>query len=158
DLPNARYIELEMAGGVEYQDRVWIGECSGSHRVLLGYHSGHFSLPALRVGETMWLASQTAFGPSNLLWLTTAYLATEESPTTLVCEVASHLPGVAPRNANAISKALHRNATVKDLRWKRDPARGWINNWSYSQRNPQSQMSILTPQDFVYIQEFFRDV
>jgi hypothetical protein len=73
-LPSSRYIELELAGGVEYQDRVWIGRESGTKKVLLGYHSGHFSLPALRREEVAWVAAETAFAASNLLWLSATYM------------------------------------------------------------------------------------
>jgi hypothetical protein len=106
DLPGDRYIELEMAGGVEYQDRVWIGTSSGASRVLLGYHSGHFSLPALRINEVMWLTSKTALGPANLLWLTTAYVGAEDSPPSIATEVASRVNGVRPGKAKVISNAL----------------------------------------------------
>jgi hypothetical protein len=32
---------------------------------------------------------------------------------------------------------------------------GLINNWPYSQRNPQSQLSLLKPADFSFIRRFF---
>lgn len=70
ELPRPRYIELEM---MVDQDRIWIGESSGLKKVLLGYHSGHFSLPALRPEELLWLAQVTDSQPSNIPWLTATH-------------------------------------------------------------------------------------
>ena len=44
-IDSDRYVEIEYAGGAEYQDRVWIGSRASGQRALLGYNSGHFSLP-----------------------------------------------------------------------------------------------------------------
>jgi hypothetical protein len=154
-LPSSRYIELEMAGGVEYQDRIWIGDQSGNRKVLLGYHSGHFSLPALRADEVRWLAEVTHSDASNLLWLAAAYMEEGTNLLPLATRLASQVPGLRPGKASAMAEALHRNREVTNLEWVRDPSLGWINNWSYSQRNPQSQLSILGKEDFAYIESFF---
>lgn len=154
-LPGARYIEYEFAAGTEYQDRIWIGHLSGSERVLLGYHSGHFSLPALRLPEVIWLSEQSDHAASSLLWLTAAYLETGSYPLCLAEHLASHLPGLLPGQARPAARALLERLCVTDLRWRPDPLRGWINNWDYSQRNPTSALSILTAQDFAYIRDFF---
>ena len=154
-LPESRYIELEMAGGVEYQDRVWIGQLSGSQRVLLGYHSGHFSLPALRVDEVSWIAKETEFGASNLLWLSTAYLEDGAGQLSLAESLVSHVPGLLRGKEAVMGEALLRNLAVDGLSWTPDPSLGWVNNWQYSQRNPTSRLSVLGPPDFAYIRQFF---
>jgi len=154
-LPESRYIELEMAGGVEYQDRVWIGQLSGSQRVLMGYHSGHFSLPALRAAEVSWIARSTEFGASNLLWLSTAYLEDATELLSLAESLVSHVPGLLYGKEGAMSQALLSNLVVDGLSWTPDPGLGWVNNWSYSQRNPQSRLTVLKPRDFTYIRPFF---
>lgn len=155
ELPSSRYIELEFAGGVQYQDRVWIGDGAGTRRVLLGYHSGHFSLPALRVEEVSWLARATDSAASNLLWLATAYVQEGVESLAFATRLASRLPGILPDNAGAAAAALIDNLTFERLKWVEDGKLGWINNSSYSQRNPKSKLSVLKQADFTYIREFF---
>ena len=154
-VPSSRYIELEMAGGVEYQDRIWIGDRSRNQSVLLGYHSGHFSLPALRVQEVSWLAAATGSIAANILWLTAAYLEQGTDPLPLVIGLASRIPGLLRGRAGVVAESLLRNLKVEGLAWVQDPELGWINNWAYSQRNPNSRLSILKPADFAYVQHFF---
>jgi hypothetical protein len=154
-LTNSRYIELEMAGGVEYQDRVWIGDHSSTQRVLMGYHSGHFSLPALRVSEVTWLAEQTGFSASNLLWFSTTYLEEGFNLKSLIEKLVSAVPGLSRNKVEIMSEIVLENLAVDGLSWTRDPNLGWVNNWPYSQRNPASLLSTLKPADFAYIQQFF---
>jgi hypothetical protein len=154
-LPSARYIELEMAEGVEYQDRIWIGDQSDKQRVLLGYHSGHFSLPALRPEEVRWLAEATHADVSNLLWLTATYLEEGADLLALANALASKLPGILPGKAGTVAQVLHSNQEIADLKWVRDMELGWINNWIYSQRNPSSLLSNLDKEGFAYIRSFF---
>lgn len=154
-LPSSRYIELEMAGGVEYQDRIWIGHLSGSYRVLLGYHSGHFSFPALRVSEVAWLAGLTDFSASNLLWLAGAYLEEGVYPIELASRLTSRVPGISAGMAPIMAEALLQNLAVEGLKWVPDQSLGWVNNWIYSQRNTASPLSILKPPDFAFIRQFF---
>jgi hypothetical protein len=60
-----------------------------------------------------------------------------------------------PTKRSAISEAILKNLVVEGLSWKNDPEFGWVNNWSYSQRNPASKLSLLTASDFAYIRGFF---
>jgi hypothetical protein len=155
-LPGSRYVELEMAGGVEYQDRFWIGQVSGSRRVLMGYHSGHFSLPAFRANEVAGIAADTEYAASNLLWLSAAYLEAGADPTSLAESLVARVPGLLPGKEAAMSRAVLESLAVEGLSWTLDPERGWINNGKYSQRNPESRLSVLTLADFSYIRESFR--
>jgi hypothetical protein len=154
-LPASRYIELEMAGGTEYQDRVWIGNLAGEQRFLLGYHSGHFSLPALRLQEVSYLAELTHGIPANLLWLSAAYLENGADPLALATRLASGVPGLIKGKAAVMAQALLQRICVDGLIWVNDPARGWINNKAYSQRNPESHLCTLNQKDFEYIRQFF---
>jgi hypothetical protein len=45
------FVEHEFSAGVEYQFRSWIGGPGDAAPVLMGYESGHFSLPAFRLEE-----------------------------------------------------------------------------------------------------------
>ena len=77
-LPDNRYVEIEYAAGIEYQTRVWIGACEGP-RVLLGYDSGHFSFPTMRIQELLDLAERMDGHPAaSLLLLNGAYLVEGE--------------------------------------------------------------------------------
>src|SRR6185503_4860588 len=108
-LSRSRYIELEFAGGVEYQDRVWIGRESGTQKVLLGYHSGHFSLPALRREEVAWVAAETAFDASNLLWLSATCMDQWVDFQALTERLVSRVPGLLPGKRSAMSEANLKN-------------------------------------------------
>ena len=154
-VSSSKYIELEMAGGVEYQDRIWIGDASASARALLGYHSGHFSLPALRVEELTHIAELTGWAPVNLLWLSATYLEEDRDIGPLVMRLVSGVPGLASEHREVMAEAFLEGLKVNGLKWLHDPTLGWINNWIYSQRNPQSLLSTLKSDDFAYIQRFF---
>ena len=155
-LPGARYIQYEMAAGVEQQDRIWIGDDAGQHRVLLGYQSGHFSLPALRPQELSWLAAQTGSAASNLLWLRAAYIDAGDAGTrSLAQAVVAGLPGLLPGKASEMADTLIDGMTVQNLAWTSDPRHGWINDGKYSQRNPDSRLSTLEAEDFAYLRDFF---
>lgn len=154
-LPSSQYIELEMAGGIEYQDRIWIGHISGGQRTLLGYKSGHFSLPALRIQEVFWLAELTDWSPNNLLWLSAVYLEDGMYPISEATRLVSGVPGLVSGNEAVMAEALLRNLAVEGLKWVPDQTLGWINNGDCSQRNPKSLLSILKGPDFTYIRQFF---
>lgn len=147
-----RYAEIEYSAGIDYQNRIWIGD--SETRVLLGYDSGHFSFPALRLQEVLQIAEKVP-GPNSLLLLAGAYL--QQAETLPADQVASWLrrsPGFQVRYLDAVVSELAKYV-VKDLRWHFTETHGWINNSKYSQRNPDSPMSILSTEDFSLIREFF---
>jgi hypothetical protein len=154
-LPNSKYIEMEMSAGIEHQNRIWIGENSSLHRVLLGYDSGHFSLPALRISEITWLACQTPASASSLLWLTETYIDNNKAPLDFILDLVSRIPGIVKSQIGLMTRTLIDNLTVSGLLWTIHPDLGWVNNWEYSQRNPKSRLSILSPADFGFIRAFF---
>lgn len=157
DLPRGRYIELEMACGAEYQDRIWIGHTPDGERTMLGYHSGHFSLPALRLAEAEWLANTTSHAASGLIWLAATYVDRTARQIALADRLASNVPGLRPESRRAYVNALLNGLRVDDLSWTRHDALGWINDSGYSQRNPHSRLSTLSPSGFRHIQLFFDD-
>jgi|WetSurMetagenome_2_1015567.scaffolds.fasta_scaffold94018_2 hypothetical protein len=154
-LPDSKYIEMEMSAGVEHQDRIWIGENSTLRRVLLGYYSGHFSLPALRIPEITWLACQTPASASPLLWLTETYIYNNTAPLDFILDLVSRIPGIVKSQIGLMTHTLIENLAVSGLLWTMHHDLGWVNNWEYSQRNPKSRLSILSPADFSFIRGFF---
>jgi hypothetical protein len=153
-VDGSRYVEIEYAAGIEHQNRVWIGG-GGGRRVLMGYHSGHFSFPSFRITEVLALANRIGAHPSApLLLLPGAYMeAGEILSTETVTRWLTQMPGIRMEFIPLVLPPLLENS-VPDLHWKMDERLGWINNWQYSQRNPQSPMSILTTDDFIFIHEF----
>lgn len=154
-LSDSKYIEMEMSAGVEHQDRIWIGENSTLHRVLLGYYSGHFSLPALRISEIIWLACQTPASATPLLWLSQTYICNNPAPLDFILNLVSRIPGIVKSQIGLMAQTLIENLTVSGLLWTVHHDWGWVNNWEYSQRNPKSHLSILSPADFSIIRGFF---
>ena len=74
-LPGGRYIEVEYAAGVEFQTRVWVG-FDHAPRVLVGYDSGHFSFPTMRIQEVLEVALRMDACPAApTLLLAGAYLS-----------------------------------------------------------------------------------
>jgi hypothetical protein len=155
-LSGGRSVEVEHAADAEYQVRYWI-HAAGGERVLLGYESGHASLPGLRLAELIGLIraqSDAAARTRALSLIPCCYLAAGESIAPL-SDVIRTLPGIA--DVDAFVESVDRNQTVEDLEWTRDPAVGWITRCRYSQRNPKSQLSILAPGDYTTIARFFSE-
>lgn len=155
-LDQGRFLELECAAGVEYQWRYWLG-AKDRRRTLLGYSSGHFSLPAFRHEELSRLVvpGDVARSAFLLVCATAAYTPDKQSPSVAYLRpLLETLPGVnAP--ADVILSALLKHITVPQLNWRQDPERGWVNDGGYSQRNPESSMSILEAHDFRFIRDTF---
>ena len=146
-LDGSRYVEIEYAAGAEHQNRVWIGEID-TRRALLGYDSGHFSFPSFRIQEVLALADRMTGHPSAPpLLLPGVYRTTDDTlPAEMVESWLSQVPGIRREFIPLIVNQLLKNVIPK-LRWNFAQPLGWTNNWQYSQRNPQSPMSILTTDD-----------
>jgi hypothetical protein len=155
-MPDNRYVEIEYAAGIEHQNRVWIGTGEGP-RVLLGYDSGHFSFPTMRIQELLDIAGRMDCHPgASLLLLDGAYLVEGEPfPLDVVARWLRQSPGFQDAYLDAVLKGFAENV-IPGLRWQSTKNQGWINNWEYSQRNPASAMSILCDEDFRFIRDFFR--
>ena len=134
------------SGSVSCQDRD--GCCWGTT-------AATSQLPALRVSEVSWIAAQTGYAASNLLWLAAAYLEDGADLMSLTRNLVSRVPGLLPGQETAMSEALLAKLAVEGPSWTLDPGRGWVNDSDYSQRNPRSKLSALKPADFAYIREFF---
>jgi len=155
-----RFFEIEFATGIEYQERYWAVDSTTSTGVLLGYNSGHFSLPALRVEEVLWFqrvaSDQLNAGAMSLLLLAACYIneATPELKD-FVSTCFAGLPGFKAKTSQNAAEAFLEHITVRDVRWEYVHDLGWINNWPYSQRNPSSTMRVLEPEDYSFIRRFF---
>ena len=47
---------------------------------------------------------------------------------------------------------------VPVAKWELRPHYGWCSHWQYSQRNPESPMSVLSSTEFDLIKEIFSEV
>jgi hypothetical protein len=162
-IDDDRYAEIEWAGELgEYQTRLWIGSHRLGRRALLGYDSGHFSLPALRRDEFVWLLGKLERGgahpASGLLLAPMCYLPAEDALVAKkIADLCSRLPGAKGSRAADAADALMRRMIVPEARWERKPSLGWCSGWTYSQRNPRSLLSVLTETDFAFIDQFFNE-
>jgi len=159
-VDDSKFVEIEFAASVEYQDRFWIGQSRIPHRALLGYHSGHFSLPAFRFEEILWfhelLGRSCQYRTSVLLLMSACYVQNPSGlPLELALDLFSYLPGVKPGASQLMAKTFLDNLTITNVNWQHDSDFGWINNWRYSQRNPRSTMSVLSRDDFAFITKYF---
>ena len=142
-IDSDRYVEIEYAGGAEYQDRVWIGSRASGQRALLGYNSGHFSLPGLRPSELVWLLDRleqiTAYPASGLLLVPMCYLPQPDALLTeKLATLCARIRGANSRLAGTMAANMVEHQVVPDAKWERRPHFGWCSNWQYSQRNPES--------------------
>ena len=154
-LPDSRYIEVEFAADAEYQNRFWIG--GKADRVLLGYDSGHFSLPAVRLAEVRALARAAKPSWHALLMIagcdTAGYAPLEVE---LIEQLLGQLPGFRKDLAGPAAVSILERRSLKESKWTEDPALGWINDSRYSQRNPSGPMTILSHEQLRYIRSFFQ--
>jgi hypothetical protein len=160
-IDSDRYVEIEWAGGAEFQERIWVGAKNSGDRVLLGYNSGHFSLPALRPSELVWLLDQLeqsdAHPAAGLMLMPMCYLPEADAVLTeRAARVCGHIPGASSMHVSTMAANLVKNRIVPDTTWERRAPYGWCSNWPYSQRNPQGAMSVLSEADFGFIEQFFR--
>jgi hypothetical protein len=163
DIDGNRYVEIEWSGGAECQERVWIGAKASGERALLGYNSGHFSLPGLRPSELVWLLDRLRDTPAHpaagLLLMPMCYLPEPNAPLTeRLAGLCARIPGANPTLAGTAATSMIERCTVPAATWERKPRYGWCSSWAYSQRNPQSPMSILAEADFGFIDQFFCEV
>lgn len=158
-----RYVEIEYAGGAEYQNRVWIGSRASGQRALLGYDSGHFSLPGLRSSELIWLLGRlqqnTAYPASGLLLVPMCYLPQPDAPLTeRLATLCARIPCANSTLAGTMAANMIERQVVPGAKWERRLHFGWCSNWQYSQRNPASPMSVLAQTEFSFIDQFFSEV
>jgi hypothetical protein len=163
EIDSYRYAEFEWAGGAEYQNRVWIGSKASGQRALLGYDSGHFSLPGLRPSELGWLLErleQTKAHPAaGLLLVPMCYLAKPDSLLTeRLANLCARIPGARLKLASTMAGNMVERQVVSEVTWERRLGFGWCSNSQYSQRNPQSLLSVLSEAEFGFIEHFFSEV
>ncbi len=163
EVDSDRYVEFECAGGAEYQNRAWIGSRASGQRALLGYDSGHFSLPGLRPSELVWLLKAleqtTAHPASGLLLVPMCYLAKPDALLTeTLTNLCARIPGARVELASTMAGNMIECQVVPEAKWERRLGFGWCSNWRYSQRNPQSLMSVLSEAEFNFVERFFSDV
>src|SRR5262249_15686988 len=110
ELPDRHYAEIEFAASIEHQIRVWIGVQDGP-RVLLGYDSGHFSFPTMRIQEVVDLADRMECHPAApLLLLSGAYLIEDEPfPMDAARRWLRHSPGFQEAYLDAVLSKLAGN-------------------------------------------------
>jgi len=72
--------------------------------------------------------------------------------------LCARIPGANLKLAGTMAANMIERQMVPDAKWERRPHFGWCSNWRYSQRNPESPMSVLTATEFGFIDQFFSEV
>lgn len=154
-LGGERYLEVEWAADAEYQTRIWAGIDAGT-KLILGYDSGHFSLPAIRFAEFRAIARNAAAPHLALLAFP---MCGEESYSAddraFLQELVQELPGLRRAKAAEATDVLIEARTLEESRWTNDPRWGWINDSPISQRNPDGLMNWNDDDDFARLRTFF---
>lgn len=148
------WVEVEFAADVEFQTRFRIGTESGA-RIQLGYDSGHFSLPALRWAEIAAIAKAGGERAAMLMLPGCREGSIAAFDEKAAREMITRLPGFDASLASTAARSITAHCAIEDLRWSRDQALGWINDSTYSQRNPKGLMTTLEPMDFEAVRRFF---
>jgi hypothetical protein len=163
EIDGDRYVEIEWASGAEFQERAWIGSRETGRRALLGYNSGHFSLPGLRPSELAWilerLENAKAHPASGLLLVPMCYLPKPDAQLTeRLTSLCARVPGARVELAGTMAANMVEYRVVPKVNWERRVGFGWCNSSVYSQRNPQSPMSVLSEAGFEFVDQFFSEV
>lgn len=149
------YLEFEFAAEGEHQIRYWLGD--DGQRVLMGYQSGHFSLPAFRFVEIAAIAKHLSpeLRPAAVLLLPGSYSTSHSAE--MREPILSWVQSVpfAKAHAEKITDTLLEQSVVEDAYWQHDTKLGWTASWMYSQRKPKGNWSVLSDDDFAFIQGFF---
>lgn len=152
-------IEVEYAQGAESQTRYKIRDENGA--IVLGYNSGHFSLPALRWAEALQLAGAVVSARQKaqviLLLLPGIWVEQPDSVEATASLEASfaELGLFDSIGRNRLVKNIMQHLQMKDRLWSFDKHLGWICSGQYAQRNPKSLLSSLVEKDLLRIKRFF---
>ena len=167
-LPHGFAVEIEYALEPDSETRFIIDNDDWDSSIVLGYHSGHFALPALQWSEVVRIGtciSKTAetllHRRSGLLLLFPGAYITQSDDTNIVksslCKAWDNLGLV---NRTSIPQLVNNVIAYCSVatKWWRDAELGWINDSRYSLRNPNTRMCEFDPVRFKRLQDFFEMV
>lgn len=145
-LPPNLVVELRFPG--DYTWRIDFDPAPAIHHALshpdlaepltLGYRDPHFHLPILRWPEVFALAPHLAPRERPLL-LSTAWLSPDDDRAAVATFATRTLREAHVIADPAIEELAERMLQLVEIRWRRDPARGWINDGDHSARNPENE-------------------
>lgn len=162
-LPNQFSVEVSYTDGPEFQVRYGIRR-SAEQPILLGYQSGHFSLPAFRWEEINQICQSYLAIDGNrsaaeclLLLLPAIYVCAEDSHDVIRQGVASAWRdlGIISTDVDRLARNIVTSLTVGSHRWTQHPRYGWISNNCNCQRNPESKLSVMPETGWAEISSFF---
>lgn len=141
---------------------------TGKHpafRELIGYQSPSWALPALRWDEVKKihgsLSDPGAAAVAGLLALPAAFLTTDDKPQEVAACLTrwwSALPGEGPNCIDELVGNIVENIRNPELRWREHAVLGWINNSSYSFRNPHTLMCEYSDARFDHMRQFLAGI
>jgi hypothetical protein len=136
-------LEIEYAAGIEPQTRYWV--TIDGVRSLLGYESGHFSLPGIMGCELRFLVDSASTSLERRLLCMFLPCCHAPGPDAIDQYLPLFddllVPGMDPRKA--LQKCLQARLVDPGIQWKLDKGLGLITNGKFSQRNPESMLCVL---------------
>jgi hypothetical protein len=163
-LPDQSSVEVSYVEGAEFQIRFCV-RLSQDRPILMGFRSGHFSLPSFRWAEiTQICRSHKLMAGSHsaaeclLLLLPSIYIGREDPVEEIRLELKQawqELGIVRPSGIDRLTNNIISNLSVGTSLWSLHPEFGWINGCPYSQRNPESMLSFMPEDGWRKIISFF---
>ncbi|MEZ0295569.1 MAG: hypothetical protein ACAI35_03850 [Candidatus Methylacidiphilales bacterium] len=150
ELPNGLSVQVVYSDVAEYQTRYSLRLPDGE-KILLGYESAHFSLPAMRWEELVHIRNahasiSTARSAAEclLLLFPSVYILAGDPVEEIrlaLCQAWEELGIVQAGQIKNLTESIIRSHVYGEIQWKRHETFGWINTSMYSQRNPESRLS-----------------
>jgi hypothetical protein len=152
-LPGGFRLKLEFT---EEENLYLLTNSKWTSDVVMGFHSGHFALPAFRCREVLQIAAATDWR-SALLFYTGAYVTKDDHESEMIPFLASaweHAGLVKSCESAELAHQLLELSMDAATTWHRDQQLGWINNGEYSYRNPKTRMVAFEPGRFLKLRAF----
>ena len=139
-----------------------------SQRLTLGQTGAAPELPAFRWSEIERISDSLKPAAKNpvsqaaclLLLFQATYLTPDDDPLRAEGRLTSAWgqTGIAEGPAIRALAARTMMAARSSVRWRNDPALGWVNDGEYSRRNPHQGVKPYSAAQFAFIQRFFHSI
>jgi ribulose bisphosphate carboxylase small subunit len=156
-----------FALGIEFdsdEHRYVVSNDSWKSTIVLGYHSGHFALPAFRWQEIKSIGrfiAKFAIDPwhrrsGHLLFFPGVYLTSEDDIDEVRVSLLREWQTLGAANMEQVGMLVDQiiDNLTNEILWHNDSELGWTNNGRYSLRNPETRMCAFDLEKFRRISEF----
>jgi hypothetical protein len=167
-LPNQNMVEIGYSENAEFQTRYSIATDDPAGPTLMGYESGHFSLPAFRWEEVVLIAdSHRSIADAKsaaqclLLMFPSCWLTGRDDREAVKAALSVAWQELGFMRAEHLPRMVENivtNQTIPDVNWTHSEELGWHNNSRYSQRNPDSLLGEMPSHGWKQIASFFEAI